>query len=142
MYDAGRFVSKGGGTHLRTIGQPLYRCLSLMRRDHAFASSRALATAVTRVRIEELFEIGEAKGSQLLFVPIARGSQSFEIADDLCARLRVQIAAPGLPQNTIYDFAHNAPALQSLHCSIPRRFRQLRRSIQGIRPTGRTAFRG
>ena len=78
----------------------------------ALTSSRALAAAVPRVRIEELFEIGEPKGRQLLFVPIARGSQSFEIAYDLCARLRIQITAPGLPQNTIDNFAHNAPALQ------------------------------
>ena len=93
--------------------------------NHAFASSRTLAAAVPGVRIEELFEIGETKGRQLLFVPIPCGSQCFEIAYDLCARLRIQIAAPGLPQNTIYNFAHNAPALQSLHCSIPHWFRQL-----------------
>jgi hypothetical protein len=94
--------------------------------------SHALTAAVPGVRIEELFEIGEAKGSQLLFVPIPCGSQRFKIAYDLCARLRIQIAAPGLPQNTIYDFAHNAPALQSLHCSIPRWFRQLSPAIRRI----------
>jgi hypothetical protein len=109
------------------IARPLYSCLLLTRRklNHALASARALAPAVPGIRIEELFEIGEAKGRQLLFVPIPCGSQCFEIAYDLCARLRIQIAAPGLPQNTIYNFAHNAPALQSLHCSIPCWFRQL-----------------
>src|SRR6186713_2670719 len=108
---------------LWAIHRPLYG--DYVDATQALTSSRALAAAVPRVRIEELFEIGEAKGRQLLFVPIARGSQSFEIAYDLCARLRIQITAPGLPQNTIDNFAHNAPALQSLHCSIPRRFRQL-----------------
>ena len=91
----------------------------------AFASSRTLAAAVPRVRIEELIEIREAEGRQLLFVPIPCRSQCFEIAHDLCTRLRVQIAAPGRPQNTIYNFAHNTLALQWLHCSIPRWFRQL-----------------
>ena len=95
---------------LWAIHRPLYG--DYVDATQALTSSRALAAAVPRVRIEELFEIGESKGRQLLFVPIARGSQSFEIAYDLCARLRIQITAPGLPQNTIDNFAHNAPALQ------------------------------
>ena len=90
--------------------------------------SRNLAAAVPRVGIEELIEVGETKGRQLLFIPIPCRSQGFEIARDLCPRLRVQIAAPGRPQNTIHNFGHSTPALQWLHCSISRRFRQIPRA--------------
>lgn len=63
--------------------------------------SRRLAAAVTGVRIEELFEICEAKGRELLFVPIPCRLQGFEIAHNPCARWRVQIAVSGRPQNAI-----------------------------------------
>jgi hypothetical protein len=89
----------------RTFEQPAGRCTGIIvdapKLNHAFASSRTLAAAVPRVGIEELIEISEAKDSKLLFVPIACRSQCFEVAYDLCARLRIQLAAPGRPQNTI-----------------------------------------
>jgi hypothetical protein len=71
-----------------------------------------LAAAVSRIRIEELFEISEAKRRELLFVPIPGRPQCFKIAYDLCARLRIQIAVTGRSQNTIYNFAHIALAPQ------------------------------
>jgi hypothetical protein len=89
----------------RTFEQSAGRCTGIIvdapKLNHAFASSRTLAAAVPRVGIEELIEISEAKDSQLLFVPIPCRSQCFEVAYDLCARLRIQLAAPGRPQNTI-----------------------------------------
>jgi len=74
----------------------------------AIASLRTSAAAVPGIWIEELFEIREAEGRQLLLVPIACRFQCFEIAYDLCTRYRVQIAAAGRHQNTIYNFAHSS----------------------------------
>jgi hypothetical protein len=87
-----------------------------------------LAAAVPRIWIEELIEIREAKGLQLLFVAISRGFQCLEITYDLCTGLRIQFAAPGRPQNAIHNFGHHTLALQWLHCSISHRFRQTLRA--------------
>jgi hypothetical protein len=104
------------------IARPLYSCLLLTRRklNHALASVRALAPAVPGIRIEELFEIGEAKGRQLLFVPIACGSHCFKIAYDLARDCASKSLRPDFfkMQSTISLITHRAAIAALQHPAL------------------------